>query len=249
MSKLNVLLLDDEPLELEQLEYLLQAEFPNWIIYKAEDAVQAHTINLQNEIHLALLDINLPGKSGIEFGEELRNFNSDVDIIIVTACKDFTYARRSIRMGVVDYLTKPIVESELVRILSKYKETQISSNYSILIQSTLKVIHDRYTKKISLTDVASVVHVNPTYLSRKFHEEVGISFSEYSIQYRIEFAKRLLLENPNWSISEVAEHSGFSSQNYLSTLFRKIESISPTEFREKRGFEDTCQNVITTFRL
>jgi YesN/AraC family two-component response regulator len=228
---MNVLLLDDEPLELEQIEYLLQSKFPLWTFFKASDAVQAHSICLNQTIHLAFLDINLPGKSGLEFGEELRTINSHVEIIIVTACQDFNYAQQSIRIGVVDYLTKPIIESELFGILSKYKEIHVSQTYSSLIVSSLKVIHDRYSEKISLTDIAADVHANPTYLSRKFHEEVGISFSEYLIQYRIQTAKRLLLNHPNWTISDVAENCGFSSQNYFSTLFRKVEGISPKEFR------------------
>jgi response regulator of citrate/malate metabolism len=73
---------------------------------------------------LAFLDINLPGKSGLEFGEELRKINQEVDIIIVTACQNINYAQQSIRIGVVDYLTKPIIESELLSILDKYKDTQ-----------------------------------------------------------------------------------------------------------------------------
>lgn len=231
--KMNVLLLDDEPLELEQLEYLLLSEFPSWKFYKASDASQAHSINLNHEIDLAFLDINLPGKSGLEFGEELRQSNKEVEIIIVTACQDFSYAQQSIRIGVVDYLTKPVIERDLLTILSKYKENHFSLNYSSLIQCSLKVIHKKFAEKISLLDIANEVHVNPTYLSRKFHEEVGVAFSEYIIRYRIHAAKRILLSQPNRTISEVAENSGFSSQNYFSTLFRKLEGISPTEFREK----------------
>jgi two-component system, response regulator YesN len=231
--KMNVLLLDDEPLELEQLEYLLLSEFPSWKFFKASDASQAHSINLNHEIDLAFLDINLPGKSGLEFGEELRQSNKDVEIVMVTACQDFSYAQQSIRIGVVDYLTKPVIERELLTILSKYKENQFSQSYSSLIQCSLKAIHEKFAEKISLSDIANEVHANPTYLSRKFHEEVGVAFSEYLIRYRIHAAKRILIAHPNWTISDVAENSGFSSQNYFSTLFRKIEGISPTEFREK----------------
>ncbi|WP_245640367.1 helix-turn-helix transcriptional regulator [Neobacillus massiliamazoniensis] len=72
-------------------------------------------------------------------------------------------------------------------------------------------------------------------MSRKFHEEVGVLFSEYLIQYRIQTAKQFLITHINWTISDVAEKSGFRSQHYFSTLFRKIEGISPTEFREREN--------------
>lgn len=229
---MNVLLLDDEPLELEQLEYLLQSEFPSWKFYTAADATQAHRICLNNDIKLAFLDINLPGKSGLDFGEELRKMNKDVEIIMVTAYDNFSYAQQSIRIGVVDYITKPIIESELLKVLSKYKENQFFRNYSGLIQSSLSAIHEKFAEKISLPDIAKLVHVNPTYLSRKFHEEVGVAFSEYLIHYRIQKAKSLLIENPCSTIADIAENSGFSSQNYFSTMFRKLEGISPKDYRE-----------------
>ncbi|MED1468881.1 AraC family transcriptional regulator [Bacillus salipaludis] len=231
----NVLIVDDEPLELEQMEYMLQSECPKWKIYKAADANQAHEINRNFSIQLAFLDINLPGKSGLEFGEELRKINQEVDIIMVTACQNFNFAQQSIRIGVVDYLTKPIIESELLSVLAKYKEKQPVKNYSSLIDSSLKMIHEKFNEKISLLTIANMVHVNPTYLSRKFHEEVGVSFSEYLIQFRIQTAKQFLITNINWTISDIAEKSGFSSQHYFSTLFRRIVGISPTEFREREN--------------
>ncbi|CRK81894.1 response regulator transcription factor [Neobacillus massiliamazoniensis] len=97
---MNALIVDDELLELEQLEYMLQSECPNWKIYKAADANQAHDINRSFPIQLAFLDINLPGKSGLEFGEELREINQEVDIIMVTASQNFNYTQQSIRIGV-----------------------------------------------------------------------------------------------------------------------------------------------------
>jgi len=230
---MNVLLVDDEPLELEQMEYMIKSIFPLWKFHKAADACQALTINQNHKINLAFLDINLPGRSGLEFGEELRSLNNDVDIIMVTAYQSFDYAQQSIRIGVVDYLTKPVIESELQKVLSRYIQSDSSNHYSSLIHQTLLYIHEHFAEKLSLSDIAREVHTNHSYLSRKFHEEVGVSFSEYLIDYRIQAAKRFLTNNPNWNISDVAENSGFNSQHYFSTLFRKIEGVTPKEFREK----------------
>ncbi|MBX9953481.1 AraC family transcriptional regulator [Peribacillus simplex] len=230
---MNVLLVDDEPLVLEQMEYMIQSIYPFWKFHKAADACQALTLNQNHKINLAFLDINLPGRSGLEFGEDLRALNKEVEIIIVTAHQSFDYAQQSIRIGVVDYLTKPVIESDLHKVLAKYDKRESSHNYSTLIHHSLSFIHENYAEKLSLSDIAREVHTNPTYLSRKFHEEVGTSFSEYLMHYRIKAAKRALTNNTSWSISDVAEKSGFNSQHYFSTLFRKIEGITPKEFREK----------------
>ena len=80
---------------------------------------EALRINEKFSIHLALLDIHLPGISGLQLGEKLKNNNSNLDIIIVTAYQNFDYAKQSIRLGVIDYITKPIIEKELIDILQK----------------------------------------------------------------------------------------------------------------------------------
>lgn len=94
------------------------------------------------KIHLAFLDINLPGKSGLELGEELRQHNQDIELIIVTAYQNFHYAKQSIRLGVVDYMTKPVIQSELVDILSKYRNKMPQSKYSHVIHDALTIIHE-----------------------------------------------------------------------------------------------------------
>ncbi|TBL73313.1 response regulator transcription factor [Paenibacillus thalictri] len=230
---MNVLLVDDEPLELEQLEYLIQPIFPYWKLYKAADSCQAMAISQQTKIHLAFLDINLPGKSGLELGADLRLHNETIDIIIVTAYQNFHYAKQSIRLGVVDYMTKPIIQSELADILGKYRNNRSQSEISRLIHDALTIIHEKFADKLTLPDLAGEVHVNPTYLSRRFHDEVGVSFSEYLIQYRVEISKKYLLSRPDWSISAVAEKTGFNSQHYYSTIFRKSVGKTPKEYREK----------------
>src|SRR5688572_13514861 len=100
---MNILLVDDEPLELEQLEYLIKKKFPNWKFFKAQDGSQALHIVKQHDIFLAFLDIQIPGKSGLELAKELTRSYS-MDIIMVTAFQNFSYAQTSIRIGVVDYI-------------------------------------------------------------------------------------------------------------------------------------------------
>lgn len=165
-------------------------------MYKAADSSQAAAVSQKVKIHLAFLDINLPGKSGLELGEELRQHNQDIELIIVTAYQNFHYAKQSIRLGVVDYMTKPVIQSELVDILSKYRNKMPQSKYSHVIHDALTIIHEKYADKLALADLAAEVHINPTYLSRRFHDEVGVSFSEYLMQYRIQISKNISLPIP-----------------------------------------------------
>lgn len=229
---MNILLVDDEPLELEQLEYLIQKKFPNWKIFKALDASQALQIIKQHEIFLAFLDIQLPGKSGLELAKELTSSYS-MDIIMVTAFQNFEYAQASIRLGVIDYITKPVIEDELMGVLSKYERM---GRYTEPIVNALQIIHQEYSEKLSLNYLASKIHINPAYLSRKFHEEVGMGFSEYLNDHRLKEAQKMLIDNPDLSISTISERCGFNSQHYFSQIFRKMTGQSPRDYRLKETY-------------
>ncbi|MBS4211552.1 MULTISPECIES: response regulator transcription factor [Neobacillus] len=226
---MNIMLVDDEPLELEQLEYLIQKRFPTWKFFKAQDASQAVQILKQHDIMLAFLDIQLPGKSGLELAAELTRSHK-MDIIMVTAFQNFEYAQTSIRLGVVDYITKPVIEDELLEVLKRYERI---GRYSEPIMNALQIIHQEYSEKLTLNYLASKIHINPAYFSRKFHEEVGMGFSEYLNDYRLKEAQRMLIENPELSINTISDRCGFNSQHYFSQIFRKITGYSPRDYRLK----------------
>lgn len=224
---MNILLVDDEALELDQLEYLMKAQFPNWTFYKAQDASIALQIAGKVKISLAFLDIQMPGKNGLELAKELKK-NYELDIIMVTAFQSFEYAKASLRIGVNDYLTKPIVESELLGLLEKYQKWSSNSDS---IQEVLSIIRDEYHEKLSLSFVANRIHLNANYLSRKFYEEIGIGFADYLNAYRLEMAKKLLINQKDLSMAVIAEKAGFNSQHYFSAMFKKQFGMTPSEFR------------------
>jgi YesN/AraC family two-component response regulator len=224
---MNILLVDDEALELDQLEYLMKAQFPNWTFYKAQDASIALQLAGKVKISLAFLDIQMPGKNGLELAKELKK-NYELDIIMVTAFQSFEYAKASLRIGVNDYLTKPIVESELLGLLEKYQKWS-SKNDSM--QEVLSIIREEYHEKLSLSFVANRIHLNANYLSRKFYEEIGIGFADYLNAYRLEMAKKLLVNQRDMSMAVIAEKAGFNSQHYFSAMFKKQFGVTPSEFR------------------
>ena len=229
---MNVLLVDDEPIMLEQIEFLIRPICPLWNIYKAMDSSQALSLCKQEDFQLVFLDIEMPGKSGIDLAMELKNLYKDIEIIIVTAHQDFEYAKRSIQIGVSEYLTKPIIESELMNVVKKYAKDIHYMKCSKLVSDALHLIHKKYHEKLSLSDIASLIHVNSSYLSRKFSEEIGLSFSDYLTNYRVEVAKTLLTSEVGYNISQVSELVGFTSLHYFSSIFKKKVGITAKVYRE-----------------
>ena len=82
---------------------------------------------------------------------------------------------------------------------------------------------------------ASRLHVSDKYLSARFIRETGRTLSDEINQARIEKAK-LYLQYTDFSIEEIAEKTGFCSQNYFSRRFKDIIGMSPTQFRQRERY-------------
>lgn len=230
---MNVLVVDDEPLEIEQLTYLIKKEYPNWNIYSAEDAVEARQLLNERTFPLALVDIQLPGESGLELSEYIKKQGVKTEIILITAHQDFSYAKKAIRLNVTDYLVKPVIKKEFYQVIEQFlKNHAYIETKSEVINKVLDIIREDYHQKLNLSDVAQRVYVTPVYLSKKFPEEVGVNFTEYVNHFRIQKAKQIIVENPNLSLFEVAEKVGFFSQHHFSNLFKKIEGLTPSQYKE-----------------
>lgn len=92
-------------------------------------------------------------------------------------------------------------------------------------------LDQNYNKKITLDDLAERFFINKFYLTRIFKEQFGSSITNYLLQVRITHAKQLLRFS-NMSIAEIAAECGMNDSNYFSRTFRKVEGMSPGEFRK-----------------
>ncbi len=103
-----------------------------------------------------------------------------------------------------------------------------------VIFQAITYIRHHYTQHISLDDVAKHVHLNASYLSRVFKEEMQTNFVTYVNNLRVETGKKLLLDS-TVPLLEVAGMVGFDEQSYFTKVFKKITGITPGKFRESRG--------------
>ncbi|WP_177237974.1 helix-turn-helix domain-containing protein [Paenibacillus sp. 1_12] len=110
-------------------------------------------------------------------------------------------------------------------------EQQRNSQYRRLSDHMLDLIHERFHTDLTLESCAKALNYHPNYLKRVFRGELGINFSDYLIQYRMNIAKQLLLDS-DMKISEIAEKIGYSSSQNFIRNFRKTEGTTPGQFRE-----------------
>lgn len=84
-----------------------------------------------------------------------------------------------------------------------------------------------------LMDLNEVLPMNRTYLSRFLRDEFGCTFYQFVNKYRIDEAKRLMSEQPELKIADVAAQSGFSSQNVFTNIFTREIGMGPREWSRK----------------
>ena len=117
------------------------------------------------------------------------------------------------RTDVITYETKEELE-ELI--FQKMVEKITSSVYSV----------------ISVEDICSEFHYGKTYLSQLFKKHSGLSMMQYYNSLKIKEAKKLIKDG-NLTMSKISEKLGFNNQYYFSKVFKKIEGLSPSEYKEE----------------
>lgn len=93
-------------------------------------------------------------------------------------------------------------------------------------------LDQNFQQKIALDDLAERFYINKFYLTRLFREHYGSSVVNYLLYLRISRAKELL-RFTDLSVEEIGIQCGFPDANYFSRTFRKIEGVSPSEYRKR----------------
>lgn len=100
-----------------------------------------------------------------------------------------------------------------------------------LINISINFIHTNFERDISLGDIAGFVFLSPSYFTRAFKEETGMSPISYLLKVRIERAKELL-EDTGLKISDIALNVGFSNQQRFNEMFKKYTKHTPLQYRK-----------------
>ena len=100
-----------------------------------------------------------------------------------------------------------------------------------MVVASFAIIQEEFPFLEGVDELAERLEVSSAHLGRVFTKKTGVSPGKYITRVRIEFAK-LLLQDPDTTISYVAEASGFANANYFAKVFRRETGLSPSEYLE-----------------
>ena len=161
----KVIIADDEVIEIEYLHKMFQKHSEEFqitgIASNGEDVLR---LAEETKPDAVILDICMPGKSGLEAAEEVKKRFPD------------------------------IIDTNKNCLKKKKKEDREEKIGNQNLDCVFTYIEAHYKEAISLKVLADIAHFSPTYLSRMFHQETGCTLCSYINKKRIENAKRLLLQ-------------------------------------------------------
>ncbi len=102
--------------------------------------------------------------------------------------------------------------------------------YSLPIRRTITYIRTDLTANLSLSTLAEMLNVNPSYLSTLFKKEIGIPLTEYVNRCRITQAQHFL-RTTDLPIKTIAQNCGISDLNYFIRMFKRITGVTPKTYR------------------
>lgn len=349
----TVIVADDEYMVKRGLTKLIETSGePFRVVGEAEDGQEALELADRLSPDLIITDIRMPVMDGLELIEAIKQRKGTSEIVILSGYDDFGYAQRALRVGVFDYLLKPVKPQLLFSLLQRLSDklgktrsaatkrsewlqysrnkagplaeqiwllnretvlallaglhadlvaddpepVELKERYSDLLtlltaeletrsggtiqaaatkpmmwpdatdriaveaasyadavmeelrktrkwgahhylHKAVEHIQEHYAKPtLDLQEVADLCEMSPSYFSRVFKQEIGVSFIHYLTGIRLDQAKSML-EDSRYKTYEIAQTIGYEDYPHFAKMFKKQVGLSPSEYRKRLGIK------------
>ncbi len=244
----TVLLIEDNDDVLLYLKSFIPKEFN---VVTARDGVEGMELAHELVPDIIVSDIMMPNKDGLAVGRAIRESEllNHIPLILLTAKSTLDDRLEGLRQGADAYIKKPFHPSELLvqmdallesrRLLKKkYMHSVLKDetppkrdiNMDFLQKATDIVYSEMHSPHFSVVSLADKLSISSSQLNRKLNAISGYTPSGFIMRLRIERAKKKLTFE-NKPIGQIAEECGFYDTAYFSRTFKKITSVSPSQYR------------------
>ena len=234
---MRILVVEDEFYARKSLVDTILTFDPSFYIEEAEDGLEALEKVEDSRFELIIADIRMPVMDGMEMARKIRAEHPEILVAMLTGYAEFDYAITALRIGVCEFLLKPVENDRLYALLYGVRERY--SHYGDKIVDKLNsYIYANITDKINIADICkNQLFLDPAYVSRHYKTITGQTIADTVRQLKLERAKGLL-EKSDCNIGEIAVQCGYQSGSAFIQSFEKQYGKTPAEYRKeiKRGF-------------
>lgn len=184
---IKVLIADDEKKVCQLIRSLVNwSEFDMEVVGVAHDGIEVLSLIKELKPDLVITDIRMPGKDGLEIISLGKEINPELEFVIISGYRHFEYAQSAIKLGVNDYLLKPIKKSEIIRTLIKIQEKlrfklnqmNIDEEIKLKLRTNIEKIREAFFSDYLLRD-------------EMVEDESSNSMEEFNSKYHLSFKKGL----------------------------------------------------------
>lgn len=243
---------DDE----EVRAYLKEELQDNFNILLAANGKEALEVLATEDVSLVLSDVMMPEMNGFELCRYVKTnlSTSHIPVVLLTALSDERQRYFGLSGGADEYIQKPFrinfVKLKMIRILEERKRLRdhlleklqkgkplltepekVKNMDDVFLNNFIKCIEEVYTDtEYNVEKLSDTLGLSRGHLYRKIKELTGTTPVEFLRNYRLSKAAAMLKQK-QYTVSEIAYQTGFSSPAYFSKCFKQVYNVTPTEYQ------------------
>ncbi len=234
------------------------------VIGEAKDGEEGYELIMKLQPDLVITDVHMPVVDGIEMIKKLEG-EVEVEWIIISGYDDFAYAQQAIKLGVKDYLLKPIEDEEFYSTLRNVIQLIVEKQKAETLEEKQRMLEEGKAELVLETTFDQTVDGRRRYVTQaiaciedRFRESISISEVADELEISESYLSRLfktytgytfveyltdhrikkaieLMKDRRLKIYEVAEQVGYQDAKYFSILFKKKMGVTPMTFKNHIG--------------
>lgn len=168
----KIMFVDDDAIIRRNIENKIDWASHGWeLVYTARDPMEALDYLKDHQPDIILTDIKMPGISGIEMASIAMDYYPGIKFVFISGYKDFEYAQQVLKLNAVDYLTKPLEQEQLIRVIQKAEELYNKD------KKTEEILKEKYPQ-LKRKYMSKLMRENFQNLDTSFFEEFDININK-----------------------------------------------------------------------
>lgn len=168
LDEIKIIIVEDEKISSDELKYIVSKDSRFKVIGQAYDGISALELIENEEPDVVFIDINIPGKNGIQLAEEIKEVLPYTILIFLTAYD--TYAIKAFEMKIYDYILKQYDEKRIAESLNCVLTTIINRNENEIINILNKLDNKQALRKIPCENNGKIILIDVNKISFCYSE-------------------------------------------------------------------------------